>query len=129
MYQVCGHCDKIVSQKTFKEHRHLFFQDHQWIKEVRLESRASTALSVSDPPESMSGASQHEPEDDVHIFDEDDTTSFPAFEDFTPSPELGKGASPSLQGNHRYIYIHLLDLVKSMALKYFYISYLCHSHR
>lgn len=33
LYRVCGHCEKLVSEKTFKEHRRLFFHDHTWIKD------------------------------------------------------------------------------------------------
>ena len=93
MYRICGHCEKRVSEKTFKEHRRLFFHDQKWIKETvpqevyGLESRASSPLCVSDP---MSDVSQHEP-DDVSS-DEEDTTSFPAFNDIdtSQSPEKGK---------------------------------------
>ena len=92
MYRICGHCEKRVSEKTFKEHRRLFFHDQKWIKETvpqevyGLESRASSPLCVSDP---MSDVSQHEPDD---VSSDEDTTSFPAFNDIdtSQSPEKGK---------------------------------------
>lgn len=89
MYRVCGHCDKRVSEKTYKEHRRLFFNDHQWVKDGPF-SRSSSPLCVSDPPDSMSGASQpqHELDEAVDVSDEDNS-SFPAFEGLTSYPEKG----------------------------------------
>ena len=29
----CGHCEKLVSEKTFKEHHRLFYHDGQWMTE------------------------------------------------------------------------------------------------
>lgn len=86
-----------MSEKTFKEHRRLFFHDQKWIKETvpqevyGLDSRASSPMCVSDP---LSDVSEHEP-DDVTFFDSDEenTTSFPAFsdsDDTSQSQEKGK---------------------------------------
>lgn len=33
MYRVCGHCDKRVSEKTYKEHCRLYFHDQRWVKD------------------------------------------------------------------------------------------------
>ena len=81
--------DKRVSEKTYKEHRRLFFNDHQWVKDGPF-SRSSSPLCVSDPPDSMSGASQpqHELDEAVDVSDEDNS-SFPAFEGLTSYPEKG----------------------------------------
>lgn len=49
MYRVCGHCEKLVSEKTFKEHQSLFLNDHTWIKEGGEDhkSRSSSSMCFS----------------------------------------------------------------------------------
>ena len=32
-YRRCGHCEKLVSEKTFKEHHRLFYHEGQWMTE------------------------------------------------------------------------------------------------
>ena len=31
IYRFCQHCNKQVSEKTFKEHRHLYFHEEKWL--------------------------------------------------------------------------------------------------
>ena len=31
IYRRCGHCEKLVSEKTYKEHHRLYFHEGQWI--------------------------------------------------------------------------------------------------
>jgi hypothetical protein len=63
LYRVCGHCNKLVSEKTYKEHRRLFFHDQGWIKESAgigdEGSRRSSPLCMSDPSEMQSCSSHH----------------------------------------------------------------------
>ena len=83
VYQVCGHCKKKVSEKTFKEHRRLFFHDHQWISELCInqemnegDSRASSPLSLAS---SMSSESQEDVADSC-VLDEGSHISLPSIE-------------------------------------------------
>ena len=59
-YQFCEHCGRRVSEKTYKEHRRLYFHDGKWLfvkhAEVK-EISDSTPLSISLPPESIGGDS------------------------------------------------------------------------
>ncbi len=56
-YQECGHCEKKVSLKTYKEHRRLYFHDGRWIKPSQgtcgEDSRSSSPMCVSDPHDSI----------------------------------------------------------------------------
>ena len=54
-YQVCGHCDQLLSKKTLNEHRRLYFDENKesWIKfnmdASAHDSQESSLLSVSPP--------------------------------------------------------------------------------
>ena len=96
MYRVCGHCDKRVSEKTYKEHCRLFLHDQQWVKDGQF-SRASSPICVSDPPDSTSSV-QHSPGDHGLSSDasqlqhdpdnfSDEESSFSGYNSF---PEKGK---------------------------------------
>ena len=60
-YQVCPHCNQLLSEKTLKEHRRLYYDDERevWVKfssstyQTDDHSRTSSPLEVS-PPVSMS---------------------------------------------------------------------------
>ena len=47
----CGHCNKLLTEKTFKEHRRLFYDDGEWLQQSslnetsRLSSRSSSPMS------------------------------------------------------------------------------------
>ena len=62
-YQFCEHCGRRVSEKTYKEHRRLYFHDGKWlfVKHAEVEEIShhsdSTPLSISLPPESIGGDS------------------------------------------------------------------------
>lgn len=65
LYRVCGHCDKLVSEKTFKEHKRLFFHGEDWIRKESAGdqpqgSRNSSPLCLSDPSEMPSCSSHQE---------------------------------------------------------------------
>ena len=45
IYRRCGHCEKTISEKTYKEHHRLFFHDGEWLKDS---SSASVAATVQD---------------------------------------------------------------------------------
>ena len=49
--RVCGHCDKTLSDKAYKEHRRLYFDKGEWMRSDHqdVESRASSPICVSDP--------------------------------------------------------------------------------
>ena len=60
IYRFCEHCNKRVSEKTFKEHRRLYFHEGKWLftrrdPELEVENRHrdsdddSSALSISFP--------------------------------------------------------------------------------
>ena len=96
MYRVCGHCDKRVSEKTYKEHCRLFLHDQQWVKDGQF-SRASSPICVSDPPD-LTSSVQHSPDDHVLSSDasqlqhdpdnlSDEESSFSGYNSF---PEKGK---------------------------------------
>ena len=40
-YRFCEHCDKRVSQKTFKEHRRLYYHEGEWLTARREEDESS----------------------------------------------------------------------------------------
>ena len=57
-YLFCEHCGKRVSEKTYKEHRRLYFHDGRWlVSHAKVEEIShhsdSTPLSISPPPESV----------------------------------------------------------------------------
>ena len=54
-YQVCGHCNQLLSEKALKEHRRLYFDDQkgEWIKLSKKsqsnESNTSSPIDLSPP--------------------------------------------------------------------------------
>lgn len=46
--RVCGHCDKNLSIKAFKEHKRLYYHEDHWIRAQS--SSSSSPLSLSNPP-------------------------------------------------------------------------------
>ena len=63
MFRVCGHCDKTLGAKAYKEHRRHYFHDGRWMraefvttyKEDSPVSTDSSAIILSDPPSDASG--------------------------------------------------------------------------
>ena len=54
--EYCGHCNKRLTRKTFKEHHRLYFHEGEWIGEdsLNLASTSSSPLSsVVEPPEEL----------------------------------------------------------------------------
>ena len=54
VYKVCGHCCQQLSEKAFKEHEKLYYQDGVWLTESKVDlgcSIDSEPMSVSDPPD------------------------------------------------------------------------------
>ena len=65
---MCGHCDQLLSEKTLKEHRKLYFNDANgaWIRfrgEDDHNSRCSSPLCVSLPSDSSIANPSLEPPD------------------------------------------------------------------
>lgn len=56
-YSMCGHCDHLLSEKTLKEHKRLYFHGDHWIRaqsiEDEQESGASSPICLS-PTDSSS---------------------------------------------------------------------------
>ena len=52
-YSLCGHCDQLLSEKTLKEHKRLYFHDGQWIRAQSIEDEQQ---SVASSPISLSSA-------------------------------------------------------------------------
>ena len=67
VYRVCGHCCQQLSEKAYKEHEKLYFQDGVWLTESKLEhgyssdaDGSSEPMSVSDPPDPNDEVDQDE---------------------------------------------------------------------
>ena len=52
MQRICGHCDKYLNHKSYKEHRRLHFSEGKWLREMTEQpdesSRSSSPLCVFD---------------------------------------------------------------------------------
>ena len=52
-FKVCGHCDKLLGEKAYSEHKRLYFFEGQWVREDQDQGmqsrRSSSSLDVSDP--------------------------------------------------------------------------------
>lgn len=81
-YLFCEHCGRRVSEKTYKEHRRLYFHDGKWLLVKHSEvgeishHSDSTPLSLSLPPESV-GDDSSDLSDAISIMDD-------AFDNGTP---------------------------------------------
>lgn len=73
MSRRCGHCDKPLGHKAFKEHKRLYFHDGKWVKlesvvtEDGGESPPMSPLILSDPssveePEAIFGVDPESPD-------------------------------------------------------------------
>lgn len=60
-YRVCGHCDKLIGPRTYRDHKRLFFHEGVWLKEKdwmsvednpgkRRRQSPSPSGKLSDPP-------------------------------------------------------------------------------
>ena len=78
IYRFCEHCNKRVSEKTFKEHRRLYFHEGKWLftredveaRHHRSDSDDSSALSIS-LPESVPDNSSVKIDSEISINPED----------------------------------------------------------
>ena len=111
LYLVCGHCNKLVSEKTFKEHKRLFFHEQGWVRESNAEdgrSRNSSPLCLSDPSEMPSCSSNH----DLDITNSSNCN----FEDIGSAEEFDvfeENVRPD-EGNPVYVPIILFQLASSL---------------
>lgn len=86
LYRVCGHCKKLVSEKTFKEHKRVFFHEQGWVKESvvaeDVRSRNSSPLCMSDLSSEMPSC--------ISNYDLDNTTNSSNcnFEDMASTEKL-----------------------------------------
>ena len=63
MFRVCGHCDKTLGAKAYKEHKRHFFHDGCWMRAELVStcrehspiSTDSSPIVLSDPPSDASG--------------------------------------------------------------------------
>ena len=51
----CGHCNKLLTEKTFKEHRRLFYDDGEWLQQSSLDRMNETSRLSSRSSSPMSG--------------------------------------------------------------------------
>lgn len=81
IYRFCKHCNKRVSEKTFKEHRRLYFYEGKWLftregleqletRHCHSDSDDSSVLSVS-LPESVPERSSEKMDSEISINAED----------------------------------------------------------
>ena len=79
IYRFCEHCNRRVSEKTFKEHRRLYFHKGKWLftredEEARHRRRSdsddSSALSIS-LPESVPDNSSVKMDSEISVNPED----------------------------------------------------------
>lgn len=81
IYRFCEHCNKRVSEKTFKEHRRLYFYEGKWLftregleqletRHYHSDSDDSSVLSVS-LPESVPERSSEKMDSEISINAED----------------------------------------------------------
>lgn len=79
-YDLCGHCDQVLSEKALKEHRRLYFHNGAWIRltETQVTSRTSSPISISSP--SMTSDTQQHHSDHSISSSESDMPAFTEFE-------------------------------------------------
>ena len=51
-HQICGHCGKSLGEKTYKEHKRLYYHEGRWIKQKELlpQDESSTTSSLCSEP-------------------------------------------------------------------------------
>ena len=47
-YRVCGHCDRSLGEKTYKEHKRNYFHDGEWITSEDLATKAPSSVESSE---------------------------------------------------------------------------------
>ena len=90
-YQVCGHCDRLLCDKTLKEHRRVYFDNGAWIRchgdDHEVDSRSSSPLCVSAPVSGDHQLSSHSSLEPDQLQLNESMSSDDEFADFTNSPD------------------------------------------
>ena len=96
-YRACGHCDKYLSDKAYKEHYRLYFQQGRWLRADDLhlcESSQSSPLSVSDPNSDVESQPSDNDLEEADILPEDSDDMF-SDPEASESDWLGGNGKPS----------------------------------
>jgi len=70
-YRVCGHCGKSLGEKTFKDHKRLYYHDDRWITQQELLPQEESSNSSSFCSEPSMGIQSHASSDSELHSEED----------------------------------------------------------